>query len=388
MASVAGARPLDSQRSFDAVWKPGQHLLHLDGVRGLAILLVTLSRFAKQLPSDPAAGGLLHHAFRWGDHGVDLFFVLSGFLITGILIDSRGQRRALTRFMARRSLRIFPLYFISLALFLCLASQFRVSQDWFTQARDHQVYLWTYTANLKMSLADAWCFGALDPFWSLAVEEHFYLVWPAVIFLLTRQRSYRVAVIGILVCSLSRIGCAALGSSDVAVDTLTFFRADGLLIGALLAFQIRRPEGLRAWVRPAWVVLLVAGVFCVLSSYSGRRLLSLHLTAWPALWGSLLVLLLAGSRHGWLGRFFASGSLCKLGRYSYAMYVFQSPLIVIFAALFAWVPLDAYWSSASPSTAWMAATLYIAAMFAATYAVALWSWYLIERHFLKWKKLF
>src|SRR5262249_2846553 len=112
--------------------------------------------------------------------GVDLFFVLSGFLITGILLDSRGADGYFSSFYARRFLRIFPLYYGFLALwFLVLAYVFGSAySDLF--ARERQVWFWSYTAN--WGRPDE--LGALGHFWSLAIEEQFYLVWPLVVWLL------------------------------------------------------------------------------------------------------------------------------------------------------------------------------------------------------------
>ncbi len=182
---MAAANPCESttEPSTDSpVWALGRHIPQLDGLRGLAILIVTLYRFSKEFPTDSLVGKLLHYGLHLGDRGVDLFFVLSGFLITGILVDAKGQAHYFSHFFARRSLRIFPLYFASLFLFVVAFNCLNPTQPMFAAAAENQFYLWTYLTNVKMSIEGAWCFGSLDHFWSLAVEEHFYLFWPLLTF--------------------------------------------------------------------------------------------------------------------------------------------------------------------------------------------------------------
>ncbi len=177
---LAGAKTLESSRTQTdrATFEPGKHVPQLDGLRGLAILLVTIYRFGREMPK-ANSGSYLAQAIGLGTHGVELFFVLSGFLITGILLDTRGQTHQLRNFFVRRSLRILPLYYLALFLFLwCLpwlawATDKPAMAEAFRPAQEHQYFLWSYMTNVHMALVDAWCFGPLDHFWSLAVEEHF-----------------------------------------------------------------------------------------------------------------------------------------------------------------------------------------------------------------------
>lgn len=173
---------IESDTSQQAnAWSPNSHCLALDGIRGLAILAVTLYRLCKEL--DPEAHPVLAIIRRFapvGERGVDLFFVLSGFLITGILLRTKSQPHYFRNFMARRVLRIFPLYFLSLVLGILVIPNL-LNTNSFDLASREQFYLWTYTSNFRMAWLNEWCFGAFDHFWSLAVEEHFYLIWPAVV---------------------------------------------------------------------------------------------------------------------------------------------------------------------------------------------------------------
>lgn len=353
----------------------------LDGVRGLAIGLVTCYRFAKEIPFDSAVGAVLKPIFQFGDRGVDLFFVLSGFLITGILLDTRSQPGYLKNFFARRSLRIFPLYFLSLALFLTVGYQLQPAA--FAQALADQSYLWTYTTNIKMSLEGSWCFGRLDHFWSLAVEEHFYFIWPFVVWFMSLKGAIRLTIVLMLLSGLGRMVFAASSDNGVAPDVLTIFRCDALLMGALVAMVARTPNGLqrlRSWAPWMIAVALLVGVSGAILQ---KRLWTLPHSLWPLLWTGMLLVVLASRREGSLAKLFALRPLTSLGKYSYAMYVFQNPLI----------PLTAAWLSASQleellGVSWLAELVYLASMFALTYLIAVVSWYAFEVHVLAWKRFF
>ncbi len=363
------------------VWQLGKHIPQLDGVRGLAILAVTLYRFTRDLPTDTMAGKYLHAFFSLGDRGVELFFVLSGFLITGILVDAKGNKNYFSHFFVRRSLRIFPLYFGALFLFVIFFQWINPSQ--FTLAREHQFYLWTYLTNVKMSLDNAWCFGDLDHFWSLAVEEHFYLCWPFVIFFCSHRTILRIAVAGAVLSAFSRVLFCVVSDNGVAPDVLTVFRCDALLIGSIIALMIRTEDGIKYLKLAGWPLFAASLVISLACAMVSTRLLTVGHTLWPLLWASLLVgVLFSGPGH-LLAQLFAFPFLQRLGKYSYAMYVFQKPLI----------PLTAGWMSAQQlgqvaGNDLAGHLLYLVAMFGLTYAVAIVSWYAVERHFLKLKGLF
>ena len=167
------------------------HLPVLDGIRGLAILLVTAYRFDIGPEYGQLPGSLVFQILRHGDMGVDLFFVLSGFLITGILFDARGRKHYFRNFYARRALRIFPLYYGFLFVTLVAPPALCGPEyDLFPEAESNQAWLWLYGANLLVAVRDSWCLGSFDHFWSLSVEEHFYFLWPLVIFFFCASRRW------------------------------------------------------------------------------------------------------------------------------------------------------------------------------------------------------
>lgn len=170
---------VDSPRLSPALPK---RLPPLDGLRGLAIVLVMFFHFGQGLNRQ----NLEQHAFRtlfdFGGSGVDLFFVLSGFLITGILLNSRHSDNYFSRFYMRRILRIFPLYCFSVLvvwLFVIPAEHPGVTAD----LRNKLIWNLGYVQNWRLD-----CVPHLGHYWSLAIEEQFYLIWPFVVWRFERQR--------------------------------------------------------------------------------------------------------------------------------------------------------------------------------------------------------
>ena len=119
---------------------------------------------------------------NYGSYGVDLFFILSGFLITGILFDARNEPNYFRNFYMRRVLRIFPLYYGVLALVFLVAPLIPIFQGkTLDYLLDRQAWAWLYGVNIYIAIQGDWAFSYLEHLWSLCVEEHFYFVWPLVV---------------------------------------------------------------------------------------------------------------------------------------------------------------------------------------------------------------
>ena len=316
----------------------GGHLLPLDGVRGLAILMVIGSHaFESNYESGRGLVLFIGTFLHYGYLGVDLFFVLSGFLITGILFDSLKDDGYFRKFYARRALRIFPLYYG--VLVVCLLLTYPLHLQW----KGMGWLLLFYLQNLRpmqIMTFSAGSWVALFHFWSLAVEEQFYLVWPAVVFLVrSKRRLLIVTLAGSAGALLLRVGLLLGGASPFAMHVTMVCRADSLLLGGAFAMLYRS----RAWMRvervAPWGFVGAAGMMV-----ASILLLEPKLAAYPK-WN---ILWMAGCRYTVLAVGFSfllawslrEGSVCKrffevrwlrfLGKYSYGLYVLH---VLVLAAL-------------------------------------------------------
>ncbi len=365
------------------VWEPGQHCLELDGVRGVAIVGVTLYRFSKEL--DAAASPALAMAkdfLSLGGRGVDLFFVLSGFLITGILLKTKSKRGFFRNFIARRALRIFPLYFTTLLVCLFIFPHL-FSTKIFDLPSSNQFYLWSYTSNFQMARENSWCFGPLDHFWSLAVEEHFYLLWPLAVYFLSMTAILRVSVAIVLGVGAIRAIASLRPEWTVAVDVFTVFRCDALCMGAILAVIVAQRDHVdrMVWVANRCLPLLVIAslVFVV----SGKRWMTLPHTIIPAMMVVVLALIVTGKRANYLNRQLRSQILRWFGKYSYGMYVVQLPLVTL-------LPISAFVSALGLATMHSVLTslAYLFTMVVLTCGIAYVSFHQFENRFLNLKRYF
>ena len=372
----------------------GSHIPSLDGLRGVAVLLVMVSHFAILAPGSPLQEVLIGSA-KMGWIGVDLFFVLSGFLITGILIDSRGSQGYFRRFYARRTLRIFPLYYAF--VLVVLVAWPRLSGSAPTSWRDELTFL-AYGSNILFAFV-GWegMPGHTTHLWSLAVEEQFYLLWPLVVFGVAPQRLGRVCVGLIAAAWASRAVLGYVFPDGIAGYALLPARMDALAMGSLLAVAVREPgwqARLRRWALPVTVIavllLVTAAVFSpMLRSNEGPfPPLALHvqLLAYPAfdllsvaLVGGCVIAFAEGRRSmleaGWLRAF---------GRYSYALYLLHVPIRnLLHNSLFPGGRLPSLLGSVL-----LTQLLVLIVGIAVTYALALVSWYGFERHFLRLKSRF
>lgn len=238
-------------------------IIELDGIRGVAIALVLIWHyFATQLWVQE--GTLLYYlrymsALTWS--GVDLFFVLSGFLIGGILLDQHNRSNYFSTFFIRRICRIFPLYFLVLLLFLISSKIAPSGLRWLFV---DPYPLWTYVTFTQNYLMGGGGFGSdwLGVTWSLVIEEQFYLVLPFLVFYIRGKWLVPILVIMIIGSPVARYLIDGLGSY-----IYTFCRADALMSGVLLAWLVRRNGFLQLMRKYCYLIITAFIVLLLLIAY-------------------------------------------------------------------------------------------------------------------------
>jgi len=300
-------------------------IVELDGIRGIAILLVLIWHY---IPCQVDHGaGMFASALRRGLYltgsGVDLFFVLSGFLIVGILVDQRGAKNYLRVFYLRRSCRILPVYFLLLAVFACLAATLRLPDSAHQWLFGNALPLWSYatfTQNILMGVHGHFGPGALSVTWSLAVEEQFYLVIPLIVLLLGRKW-----LAWLLPAYFVAVPLLRLASPGFYAYVNTPWRADPLLAGGCVALLIRSQPFVQR-IKANSNVMTLCGLFLlaiVPCMVLWPGCLGVLDQTWLALSYALLVMTAVIGTHPRVGTLLRSGVLVWLGKYSYAIYLFH-----------------------------------------------------------------
>lgn len=359
----------------------------LDGVRGIAILLVLIHHWGIPLP---AGNPFAPAAVAFSDScwvGVDLFFALSGFLITGILADTLGSRNFLKNFYARRFLRIFPLYYGVIAVLLLLTPVLHFAWG----AMLPMLLLYLQNTGFVVPL-DSYRLAHnvnLNPYWSLAVEEQFYLVWPLVVFMVRdvgRLAKVAFALSGIAL--LLRIVLVVAGVSPWFVYCFTACRADTLLLGGALALLLRSPQpGLRKSVVRWTPALALAAALALIAiaiplhglDWKDSRLLQ---TVGYTLVAIASCGLIAWTQREHSGRFLRHASLRFFGRYSYGIYMLH---LLCFRPVYKWIE-----NQMLPAVPWwhVAAILSWLASAGLVIGAAVLSFKFYETPFLKLKRKF
>ncbi|MBL8732268.1 MAG: acyltransferase [Planctomycetes bacterium] len=369
----------------------------LDGVRGLAILAVLVMHAAfyvsqiliplavdRGFEATAAVRGIAESYMRVGVLGwcgVDVFFVLSGFLITGILVRTKGSPHYFRNFYARRALRIFPLYYVVIALLLFVLARMPLADGEIPAHLFYYQNLWY--AFSGHPAADV----ARSVTWSLAIEEQFYLVWPALVLLVSRRGLRAACVMVVLGAVAARF--ASLQAGVVQTHFVTWCRLDALAAGALLAVVPLPPRWLGVAATLGGAGGLVAELALTGQSMPETMMMQRYgLIAALALAVGVLVL----ARHdGVFARACGFGPLRSLGRYSYCVYLVHIPVSELLTRQARQHELTAV--LAEPLLRWPALILLVIAVFTALSLVLAWavgwlSWRLFESPVLRWKDRF
>ena len=323
----------------------GSRIPSLDGIRAVAILLVLWAHTsgARGYP-DWANVWTSNSHYRLGGLGVRIFIVLSGFLITGLLLKERAATGtvSLGRFYYRRALRIMPAYLAYLAVIGLL-----VAAGFATLSRSDALHALTYTINYESDRG-----RLVDHLWSLAVEEQFYLLWPAALMALSLAGSARAAVAVVVLAPLVRVVAVTLApGSPQAAGAAFEATADSLAVGCLLALwrdqlwessSTYRRIVLSRWCIPAlFAVGMVAGVSVKLGMLVGQSLISIAI--------ALGIDRSVRRPYGIAGRALNWRPVAAVGVGSYSLYLWQQlvvdaspgstfpfPLNLALAGLLAW----------------------------------------------------
>ncbi len=355
-----------------------KHIPELDGVRGIAILLVLVYHFGTSTKPHGALGEIL--GLGW--IGVDLFFVLSGFLITGILLDSKGSPHYFSYFYTRRILRIFPLYYVSIFFFfdLVLPVAHRFSQLMYINM-SAQMWYWPYLVNWYIGLG--YPVSPLSHFWSLCIEEQFYLVWPLLVFVADRRTFLRVCFVMIVLSPVLRFTFGQNPPSPYFLYFITPFRMEPIALGAVIAILWREYRmSLLSEVTMRWVWVPGLGAFAYICLYSrttvpvGTYMARYGYTCIDLAFASLVFFVAQAASRGDPVGILRNSVLTRFGKYSYAMYVFHAPLSK-------YVPKLLYFG---PRLARVGLALGIG--ITVTYLLAVISWHTVESPFLRLKNRF
>lgn len=363
----------------------------LDGLRGVAILMVMIFHLVLVYPFSGTVHSLYYQLGGALWISIDLFFVLSGFLITGILLETKGCANFFSAFYARRTLRIFPLYYaVLIALFVLAPLLGLYDTPELRFVLDHQIWFWTYMTNWGFVAAGGARFFnvewlALIHFWSLAVEEQFYMLWPLVVFLFSRSGLVRVCVLLIVGALCFRLTIFALGLPQGAAYTLTPARIDALALGGLLAIAARRPEAMAVVRRIAPWCLTVAAAFVIVIFvtrggvwFADPWMNTIGFSILDFGWASALVMSLPGPRQAWMGPLLEARWLRLFGKYSYGLYILHHLILPHLS--------PAPFAAVLPET--LGATAYVASSIAVFFVAAWLCWRLIESPFLELKVFF
>ena len=356
-----------------------EHYPALDGLRGIASLIVVFTHnfgFTK--------------VFFFGWIGVDLFFVISGFLITRILLQTREDPHYLRNFYVKRVLRIFPLYYLTLIFFFLVVpfiKNFPLDISYYVE---NQWWFWTYLQNWFLIFKNPGnTTTVIQHYWSLAVEEQFYMIWPWVVLFIKKPKHLLIFASAMLFAVIAtRFTLWTMKIRDLNyLGLYTFTRIDGICVGSMLAIlQHMRSKFLEKYFTT--VVFLLAGLnflfyfFNKPYQFTYPYLAIVGYTTFAVLF-ALLIHEIVIKRNKLINLFLDNAVLRFFGKISYSFYVFHWPVFLIF--------FDYVYKWIDNRTSFSAFMVHLVTSILLTLAgliISVCSYYGFERHFLKLKKAF
>lgn len=362
----------------------------LDGLRGLAILLVMLYHFFLGWPYwDNFFLIALGHVFGSFWVGVDIFFVLSGFLITQILIDTADDEHRWLNFMSRRVLRIFPLYYLVMFFVFFIfpyLDGFKFLDSLVLPVEMSSLYLWyfSYTSNYLMSLFPADYPIYLSITWSLAVEEQFYLVWPWLIWYFKNKNLTRFFIGAFIFAQIAKVICYLVFSNHLTMSYFVFCRVDLFAMGAFLAsLEAKKALDIRFEKSIFWMIFLGLGLFYLLliPNFYHPLLYALIGPFATGVWtGGCILLTTVPNRLTFIRDLFNFKILKSFGKYSYCMYLIHA----FFLSKFSLLAIQTTSFSADLPKILIMLIIYFILVFCLSKII----YHVIEKPFLRLKKYF
>lgn len=354
----------DRSIAMDAV---GTRIQGFDGLRAIAFVLVFLSHKIT-----------FFNANGYGDVGVWLFFVLSGFLITRILAASRDEieagrttvLRSLRRFYIRRSARIFPPYYLLLAVVLVVSLFVPIYGFW----RAEKLAFATYTTNIMIGHYDYWP-GQFGHLWTLAIEEQFYILFAPLALLVPRRHTLALCVAILLIAVAWRINLRLANATPTAQDVSSLVNFGLLALGGIVGLNAHRK--LQSWLTTGTAQLVALSLIAVSPAlfFDPNGAWALYAKACIGPVAGLLLLQVMQGQESWFVGVLKKAPLRDLGRISYGTYLVHN--LIVLGPLMSFFGLDAK----SFGMPWIAATL---AEFVITIAIAALSWRFMEKPIMAW----
>ena len=307
-------------RILEIDYVPGAYIKEFEGWRGVAILLVVLLHYSQSI-------------FTFGWVGMELFFVLSGFFITGILFDSKSKKSYYLPFLKRRVLRIFPLYYLCLFILFVLLPRSWLNLEYY---RSHQVWFWLYVDNWLYAI-DGWPeVKSLHHFWSLAIEEQFYILWPLAVWMSSAKGLIRFCIFLIFFSLIFRNAGMRLGFVMPFPYVATFGRMEGLALGSMVAVMLRSEKWKLMLEKFAYPVTVISGGVAILVFLLARSMqfwnpfhYTINYTVLDIFFAGMITLTLCRNQFTRLKKVLANRALCQIGVMSYCIYIFHYPILGI-----------------------------------------------------------
>jgi peptidoglycan/LPS O-acetylase OafA/YrhL len=305
-------------RVLNIDYQPGKYVKEFDGWRGVGICFVVLAHYFP-----------VYFIGSWVF--MEMFFVMSGFLITGILLDSKSKKNYFKVFYLRRILRVFPLYYLALIILLFLIPRSWIDLSYY---RQHQLWFWAYMENWLFALDGYPAVKALRHFWSLAIEEQFYLVWPFVVFLFTPKRLIGFCIFLFFFSIAFRNLGMHIGFVMPFPYVATLGRMEGIVLGAIIAVLVRTDKSiLERYTLPVTIIfgaLSIATFFVAGTMHMEFPLhYAINYTFVDLFFAGMITLTLCSQELVHFKKILNHPVFKELGMLSYCLYIFHHPIQIL-----------------------------------------------------------